>query len=98
VTLDLLEVKTEGVSRAEEVLFSESQSRFLCEVPVDRVADFEANLYDVPFARIGAFTDAHRDWVVTRGGTELARVPMADLLRAFKGTLDFDGTLTEDLR
>ncbi len=98
VSLDLLEVRTEGVSRAEEVLFSESQSRFLCEVPADRVADFEANLYDVPFARIGGFTADHRDCVITRGGTELARVPMADLLRAFKGTLDFDGTLTEDLR
>jgi phosphoribosylformylglycinamidine synthase len=98
LSLDLERVPVDGVERAEEILFSESQSRFLCAVPDARVADFEANLFDLPFARLGTFTDAHRELRLSRGGTELARLALPDLLRAFKGTLDLDGTLTEDLR
>jgi phosphoribosylformylglycinamidine synthase len=34
-------------------LFSESNTRFLCEVALDHAADFEAKLTDIPFAKIG---------------------------------------------
>ncbi|MCC6781794.1 MAG: phosphoribosylformylglycinamidine synthase subunit PurL [Planctomycetes bacterium] len=97
LALDLDLVRAEGALRTEELLFSESQSRFLCEVPRDRAADFEANLHQTPFARLGAFDRRSQDFAVSRGGREILRVPMAELLRAWKGTLDLDGSLTEDL-
>lgn len=37
-------------------LFSESNTRFILEVPADKTAAFEASLGDLPFARIGEVT------------------------------------------
>jgi phosphoribosylformylglycinamidine synthase len=39
------------------LLFSESNTRFLCEVPPERADAFEALLEGVPHARIGEVTD-----------------------------------------
>ncbi|MBI5853428.1 MAG: phosphoribosylformylglycinamidine synthase subunit PurL [Planctomycetes bacterium] len=97
LSIDLDLVRVEGSLRPEEALFCESQSRFLCEVPRERAADFEQNLYQTPFARIGAFDRGARDLSVRHGGRELLRVPIAELLRAWKGTLDLDGSLQGDL-
>ncbi|MFO1052449.1 MAG: phosphoribosylformylglycinamidine synthase subunit PurL [Planctomycetota bacterium] len=97
ITLALDSVRTDGTLTTEEILFSESQSRFLCEVQKDRCADFEANLHEVPFARIGGITRGDVGLHVTRGGADVLRTPLRALLLAFKGTLDLDQTLTEDL-
>lgn len=90
IDLDRVLLDGDGPFRAEEILFSESASRFVCEVPADREADLRANLHEVPAAEIGAFTTSHRDLVIRRGSTELARVPVDDLVRAWKAPLDFD--------
>jgi phosphoribosylformylglycinamidine synthase len=48
------------------LLFSESNSRFVCEIPGDRADDFERLLADTPRAVIGRVTDTGRlqivDW------------------------------------
>lgn len=76
----------------EQLLFSESQSRFLLEVPPDRLADLQANLHQVPFAVVGEVTAAPM-LVVQHGGRDLFRLPVADAEAAWKRTLDLDGTL-----
>jgi len=37
-------------------LFSESNSRFLCEIPPDRAKAFEKTLADVPHGKVGYVT------------------------------------------
>ncbi|MBK8977482.1 MAG: phosphoribosylformylglycinamidine synthase subunit PurL [Planctomycetes bacterium] len=83
---------------AEELLFSETPSRFLAEVPADRAADLRANLHGVPAARLGRFTRAHRDLVIRDGPRELARVPVDALVDAFKTPLDLDRRAAEEVR
>ncbi|MBL8747666.1 MAG: phosphoribosylformylglycinamidine synthase subunit PurL [Planctomycetes bacterium] len=95
-SLDLTAVPTQGTLRDEQVLFSESQSRLLLEVAPDRLADVRANLHEVPFAVIGEFTTA-RDLVFHRARAPIAKVPIADLERAWKRPLDLDGTLLQEV-
>jgi phosphoribosylformylglycinamidine synthase len=45
-----------GHERYAALLFSESNSRFLCEVPPDEAAQFELRLADAPFALLGEVT------------------------------------------
>ncbi len=57
----LVHAPFEGDSVRDEVLlFAESPSRLLCEVRPDDVAAFRSALGDVPFAEVGAVTDAGR--------------------------------------
>jgi phosphoribosylformylglycinamidine synthase len=44
----------------ETLLFSESNTRFLCEVPPESIEEFERALADIPLARIGSVTDSNR--------------------------------------
>jgi phosphoribosylformylglycinamidine synthase subunit PurSL len=46
------------------LLFSESNSRFVCEIPVDQVPHFEKSIGDVPHAAIGEVTAARRLQIV----------------------------------
>jgi phosphoribosylformylglycinamidine (FGAM) synthase-like enzyme len=91
-TIDLAKVPAAGALRPEQLLFSESQSRFLLEVPADRLEDLRANLRGVPFAVIGELTKDPA-LVVRHGAKELARVAVAELERAWKRPLDLDQTL-----
>ena len=85
----------EKVTLAEHLMFSESASRFLLEVPPDRVADLEANLDGVPFAWVGQVTATSRVQFQAAGQT-VADVPLDHCIRAFKRTLDLDGTLVPE--
>ena len=90
--IDLTKVTTLAALRPEQLLFSESQSRLLLEVPPDRLADLRANLHQVPFAVIGEVTKAP-DLVFTQGNQELCQLTVAALETAWKRPLDLDGTL-----
>ncbi|MBL8737585.1 MAG: phosphoribosylformylglycinamidine synthase subunit PurL [Planctomycetes bacterium] len=92
VSLDVAKVPVQGSLRAEQRLFSESQSRFLLEVPPDRLDDLRANLGSVPFAVIGAF---HSEPVVRMedAGKTLLALPLSELEAAWKRPLDLDQTL-----
>ena len=46
--------------RFNAILFSESNSRFICEVAPEHVAPFESTLSEVPFAPIGEVTATDR--------------------------------------
>ncbi|NOY81781.1 MAG: phosphoribosylformylglycinamidine synthase [Kiritimatiellaeota bacterium] len=72
-----------------EILFSESNARFLATVPENRSRQFEELFDGAPFARIGRVT-LDPVLVVRWGGTPLCRVSVADLLAAYTGTLDWE--------
>lgn len=91
--VDLGRAQTAGELDATTVMFSESQSRILLEVPADRMDDLTANLHKVPFAVIGEVTAAP-EIVFVKGATELAKVPIDDAKQRWRAPLDFDGTLT----
>ncbi|GIV95773.1 MAG: phosphoribosylformylglycinamidine synthase subunit PurL [Herpetosiphonaceae bacterium] len=65
------------------LLFSESPSRFLVEVPEDAAADFERLLADVPYARLGQVRV--EPWLVVVGldGEETLRVSLDEIGEAF---------------
>ena len=94
IDIDLAAVLKEGVQRADEILFSESQSRFLLEVEPERLEDLHVNLYEVPWAVIGR-VQAAPTLVFRDGAHELTRLPLDAAVHAFKHTLDLDGTLTK---
>ena len=91
--IDLDSAISEGVDQAEEILFSESQSRFLLEVPGDRMADLAVNLEGLDFAVIGKVTESDQ-LEVTQNGTAVLIAEISDLVYAFKHPLDLDGTMT----
>jgi len=94
VDLDLAQVPASGVTRADEVAFGESQSRFLLEVEPDRLEDLRVNLFEVPWAVVGRVTTEPA--VVFRSqAREVLRVPLDAAVRAWKRPLDLDGTLVE---
>jgi len=55
---------------ANVLLFSESNSRFVCEVPKERSSDFEACLAGVPFAKIGEVA-SHQKLSIRHSGDQL---------------------------
>ncbi|MBK8097638.1 MAG: phosphoribosylformylglycinamidine synthase subunit PurL [Planctomycetes bacterium] len=95
VRVDLDKVPAPERLRAEELLFSESQSRILLEVPPDRLGDLQANLRDTPFAVIGEVTGG-TDVTFVHGGKPCCTVSLGDAERAWKRPLDFDGTLVQE--
>ena len=59
--VELARVPTsEDAKRDDVILFSESNTRFVCEVEPDKKAAFEEKLGGVPFAEIGRTVDAAR--------------------------------------
>ncbi|MBM4063710.1 MAG: phosphoribosylformylglycinamidine synthase, partial [Planctomycetes bacterium] len=96
VRIDLDQVPGAADLRPEQVLFSESQSRFLLEVPQDRLADLRANLHGVPFAVIGHVT-ADPSIVFARAQGTVAAVARSAAERAWKRPLDLDGTLLQEV-
>jgi phosphoribosylformylglycinamidine synthase len=73
---------------AAVLLFSESNTRFVCEVPAAQAAAFEAKLAGVPFAQIGEVTTAD-DLQVTHNGHPLIIVGLDRLKAAWQSPLNW---------
>jgi phosphoribosylformylglycinamidine synthase subunit PurSL len=86
--IDVAEVaRRDGVS-ATSLLFSESNSRFLVEVPASRAAEFTAALDGVPHVRLGTVTSGAQ--VVIRHGAEtLVDAAWRDLKATWLQPLDW---------
>jgi phosphoribosylformylglycinamidine synthase len=70
------------------LLFSESNTRFLCEVPPDRVKEFENKLAGVPHACIGKTLPTDRLEIFSAaGGADLIDRPLDELKAAWKSPL-----------
>ena len=69
-------------------LFSESNTRFLCEIEPQRVAAFEQALSDLPFAKIGEVTSNAR-LAMNDGEARLIDADIFELKEAWQATLRF---------
>ena len=85
--LDVRAVPREGVDRDDEVLFSESNSRFLVEVAPEDREEFERELSGVPFALVGEVTEGEEFVVVGLEGKEVLRTSIWSLKEAWLGPL-----------
>ncbi len=86
------------VERDDVLLFSESPTRFLCEVSddqIDAVRDV-LRLAQVPHAAIGRTTAEMRVVVRGRSGTTIVDATVERLARAFHTTLDFGSPAEPD--
>ena len=75
------------------LLFSESNSRFLCEVTPDAVKDFEALLsrthqgQSIAFARVGKVTGDNQMKIEDRNGGTMVALPLDQLKEAWQNPL-----------
>jgi len=87
LTLSLDNLPVEGELDAAARLFSESNTRFLCEVAPDKTAGFEATLGDaVPLARVGEVNDSGR-LVINSGEQSVIDAPINELKEAWQRPL-----------
>ncbi|MEM3769917.1 MAG: phosphoribosylformylglycinamidine synthase subunit PurL [Candidatus Bathyarchaeia archaeon] len=84
--LDLRLVPNEGLDRNDFVLFAESNSRFLVEVPEEYERDFEAILRGCAFAKIGKVMATPRLRVYGLEGDVVVDAPLSELLAWWKRT------------
>ena len=87
-----LEVSLESVPAVEGAsdvlrLFSESNTRFLCEVKPEDAEAFEAALADIPCAAIGQTVAGNRLTVTSVDGTTLVDAPLAELKQTWQAPL-----------
>ena len=73
--------------RDDTVLFSESNSRYVVEVPAGREADFEARMEGSPFGRAGTVTGEDRFLVRGLGGDEIVSAELSILKEAWQRPL-----------
>jgi phosphoribosylformylglycinamidine synthase len=86
--LELSSMRRESFIDASVALFSESNSRFLVEVPAEQTAAFEACMQSVPWFRVGTVTQAPNVQIAC-DRTTLIDVPWIDLRDAWRSQLDF---------
>ncbi len=88
LTLDLAEVPARDIARDDQLLFSESNSRYIITVaPASRRA-LDDLLADVPFACIGTVTAEPRLAATGRDGALVLDADVLDLKCQWKATLD----------
>ncbi len=68
-------------------LYSESNTRFLVEVPVESAAEFESLLGDIPLAHIGDVVDSGELQVVGDDGNNVIAASLAELKEAWQSPL-----------
>jgi phosphoribosylformylglycinamidine synthase len=83
---DLSKVPGAGDHPDDVLLFSESNSRFVITVAAEDEEAFVEALAGFPCRAIGRVTD-DRVLSLTRGDRDVLRIPVEELLAAFKGTL-----------
>ncbi|HLC01313.1 MAG TPA: phosphoribosylformylglycinamidine synthase subunit PurL [Candidatus Bathyarchaeia archaeon] len=85
--LDLGNVPRKGVDRDDFVLFSESNSRFLVEIPEKAKAEFEGLIKGSVCAEIGRVVKNSKLTISSLKGATTVEASLADLRRSWKGTL-----------
>jgi phosphoribosylformylglycinamidine synthase II len=87
IEVDLRKVPSKALNRSDFVLFSESNSRFLVEVPEKAEKDFEAVMKGKVYAQIGKVAKNSRLIVHGLDGAVVADAALTDLRRSWKETL-----------
>ncbi len=89
MSVDLAAVPASGIARDDEMLFSESQSRFVVTVQPEKKAAFEAALAGSPSACVGTVTADGLFRVKGLRGSMILEEKIADLKEAWQRTLRF---------
>jgi phosphoribosylformylglycinamidine synthase len=84
----LSKVPVDYISRNWELLFSESNGRFLVTVPEDKEAAFETTMAGNTYAPIGRVVDERRLRVFGLDGSLIIDAELAELKRAWKATME----------
>ena len=79
---------SEEGNQATILLFSESNTRFICEVAEQHVSQFEAELQGVPFANIGTVSDTPNLEINFAGNTILSG-SVSQFKQAWQAPLDW---------
>ncbi len=74
---------------ADVLLFSESNSRFVCEVPTKHVAAFEASMQELPCVKLGVVTTTSHV-KIRQGSTTLIDTPWQTLKATWLAPLDWE--------
>jgi phosphoribosylformylglycinamidine synthase len=77
----------EAINRSDFVLFSESNTRFLVEVPSNSKQQFEKTMKDVDFAAIGEVTADNKLQIYGLSGHQLISAPIDALKEAWQRPL-----------
>ncbi|MCZ7400240.1 MAG: AIR synthase-related protein [Candidatus Methanoperedens sp.] len=86
MTIELTKVPVENIKRADTILFSESQSRFVVTVTPDKVARFEEIMKGNVFADVGTVT-AQQNFTVMDGEKVVLSAGIDELKEAWQRTL-----------
>lgn len=88
IDVDLAEAKSQAAISVTELLYSESNSRFVIEVAADRAGELEQMLSGVPLVRLGTVTggDAVK---ISDGDQSVVDVPWQQLFDAWHRPLDW---------
>ncbi len=73
--------------RSDILLFSESPTRWICEVPPDRQMEFETIMEGTPFGRVGQTTAAWRMRVTGLSGNAVIDLSLEEMKEAWQRTL-----------
>ena len=84
--IDLGAISASEKCTAAELLFSESNGRFVATVAPEKAAEFEALFAGYPVAKVGVVTD--KAAVTFKDGSEVISASLDDMLASYKGTLD----------
>lgn len=87
--IDLRLVPQEGIERVDELLFSESQSRFVVTVPPAHQKAFEEIMRDSPWGLVGVVVSRPSLTVVGLKGETVINEEISALKAAWKATLNF---------
>jgi len=88
MTIHLKDVPA-SVNRNDEILFSESNSRFLVEVDKSRQKEFEKIMKGNVFAKIGEVTNVKKLIVIGLKGRTVVEEDISELKRVWKKTFDW---------
>ncbi len=86
--IDLAAVPAEAGMRADEILFSESQSRFVVTVAPDKAAAFEEAMAGNVCRKIGEVTGDNM-LLVEQNGRQVIKEALVELKQAWQAPLDF---------
>ena len=87
IDLDLRNVPAQSIERADTILFSESNSRFLIEVAVEAGDRFEALAKGKACSQIGKVTKAPQLCIHGQSGGTIVNMPVKELAASWKRTL-----------
>ncbi|MFH0954448.1 MAG: AIR synthase-related protein [Verrucomicrobiota bacterium] len=86
--IDLGAVPAEGALGDDDLLFSESNSRFIVTCAPEKARELEAQFSGLPCARVGTVTAEPRLKVRGKAGREVIDLDVEQLRRAFRKTLE----------